>query len=132
MMRVLANPGRWLRCRRALSRSERGLWGLLIGGSRMPAAGGPAQGPEGPNRVCARVRSWGGGGGPEEAGEFAGDGDGDDVVRLAALAHVVVGFVQTSLGAVGDLNDVVGLAVLAAREHQSDRGAAHVVPGGLD
>jgi hypothetical protein len=48
-------------------------------------------------------RSWGGGGGPEEPRQFAGDGDGGEVVGLAALAQAGVETVQSVLGAPGDL-----------------------------
>jgi hypothetical protein len=65
----------------------------------VPAAGGLARENRGsePLSVTA-VRSWRGGGGPEEAGQFAGDGDGRDVVRLAAVAQAVVDAVQAMLG----------------------------------
>jgi hypothetical protein len=71
--------------------------------------------PEGPVRYVARIRSWGGGGGPEEAGEFAGDGDGGDVVGLAALTHPVVDLEEPVLSAPGDLQDVIGLPGLTVR-----------------
>src|ERR671918_2296712 len=80
-MRGLATPLPCLRRRRALSRNGRGLVGLPIAQSRVPAACGPA-----PTR--AGGCGWGlvgHGGGPEEAGEFARDGDGGDVAGLTAL-----------------------------------------------
>src|SRR5580765_5025739 len=98
-MRGLATPLPWLRRRRALSRNGRGPAGLPIGQSRVPAAVGPA-----PARAggCGSG-SVGGGGGPEEAGELVGDGDGADVAGLAAGAQAAVEAVEAVLGAPGDL-----------------------------
>ena len=92
--------------------------GLLIAESRVPAAWWP--GAARPTGGLSAVRSWRGGGGPEEPGELARDGDGGDVVRLAALAQAVVEAVQAVLGAPGDLQDVVGLAGLAVGERGAD------------
>ena len=64
------------------------------------------------------------GGGPEEAGEFAGDGDGGDVAGFAACAQAVVEAVEAVLGAPGDLEHVRGLALLAvARAWRRSRGS---------
>ena len=73
-----------------------------------------------------------GGGSPEEAGQFAGDGDDGHVGVFAAAAHRVVDAVQALLGAVGDLQDVVGLPGLAIAQGGADPRRAAVVPGGLD
>lgn len=83
---------------------------------------GPA--PRPPEPVLLLARSVGGGGGPEEAGEFAGARDDSDVVRLAAGAHPVIEAVQAMLASVRDLKDVLGLAVLAALERGADPGLA--------
>jgi hypothetical protein len=72
------------------------------------------------------------GGGPEEAGEFACDGDGRDVAGLAAFAEALVEAVQPSLGAQRDLDDVVGLSRAAFGERDTRPGLGQVVPGGLD
>src|SRR3954463_4943512 len=67
-------------------------------------------------------------GGPEEAGELAGDGDGGDGRALAVVGEGVVAVVQAQLGAPGaggDFGRHVGLAARAA-------GSVAVVPGGLD
>ena len=74
----------------------------------------------------------GGGGGPEEAGEFAGDSDDDHVVWFAAGAYAVEHVVQAVLGAVGDREDVLGLAVLAAVERRADPWWTGVVRGRFD
>src|SRR5713101_8427617 len=109
MMRGLATPLPWLRRRRALSRNGRGRCGLPIVRSRVPAAVGPA-----PARAggCER-ESVGRGGRPEEAGEFASDGDGADVAGFSACAQTAVEAVEAVLGAPGDLEHVRGLALLA-------------------
>lgn len=99
----------------------------------MPAAVGPAPGTSDRQPLwVAVVRSWCDGGGPEEAGQFAGDGDGDDVAGLAALARAAVGAVQAVLGAVCDLQDVGGLAGLAVGQRGADARRAQVVPGRFD
>jgi hypothetical protein len=54
--------------------------------------------------------------GPEEAGEFAGDGDGGDVAGLAACAEALIEAVEPTFGAVGDLEDVVGLPGASGRD----------------
>jgi hypothetical protein len=72
------------------------------------------------------------GGGPGEAGELAGDGDGGDVARLAARAQAGVLAVEAVLGAPGDLEHVRGLALLAVSERRPGPGRAQVVPGRLD
>src|SRR5439155_23623738 len=105
--------GHWLRRRRARARNGRRLVGLPIALSRVPAA--VARRP--PDRTerlrLARVRSWRGGGGPQEAGELARDGDGGDVGGLVPLAQAALEAVQAVLGAPGDGQHVVGLAGLA-------------------
>ena len=72
------------------------------------------------------------GGGPEEAGEFAGDSNGGDVAGFAALAEALVEAVQAPLGTAGDLDDVAWLPGAALGDYRSGAGAAHVLPGGLD
>ena len=74
----------------------------------------------------------GGGGGPEKAGQLAGAGDDGDVVRLAADAHGAIEAVQALLGAVGDREDVVGLAGLAVGKRRAEPLLAAVVPRQLD
>jgi hypothetical protein len=106
--------------------------GLLIAGSRVPAAMGPDAAPTDRAAVVGGVRSWGGGGGPAEAGELSGDRDRGDVVGLAALAEAVVEAVQSVLGAPGDLQDVVRRVLLARAQGDADPGLAGVVPRGLD
>jgi hypothetical protein len=81
-------------------------------------------------RLCLRL--VGHGGGPEEAGELASDGDGGDVARLAACAEAAVEAVQPSLCTEGDLEYVVGLAGAAFGERATFARAGQVVPGGLD
>ena len=49
------------------------------------------------------------GGGPEEAGEFAGGGDGRDIAWFAAAAKALLESVEAVLGAPGDLEDMRGL-----------------------
>ena len=68
------------------------------------------------------LRSVSHGGGPEEAGEFAGDGDGRDVARFAALAQALVEPVQAPLCAQGDLEHVVGLTGETLGERDTDAG----------
>lgn len=48
------------------------------------------------------------------------------------MAESGVGAVEAVLGAPGDLEDVVGLALLAVLECRADAGWALVVPGGFD
>jgi hypothetical protein len=72
------------------------------------------------------------GGGPEEAGEFAGDGDGGDVGRLAVCAQAGVESVQPVLGSPGDLEHVRGLSLLAVGDGRADSRLAQVVPGRFD
>jgi len=91
---------------------------VAVGPSRVPAAWGPA--PARPSRAGVSAWSWAGGGGPEEAGELAGDGDRGHVVRLAAFAQALVLAVEAVLGAPGDLQDVIGLARLAVVERDAD------------
>src|SRR6185503_15956873 len=74
----------------------------------------------------------GGGGGPEEAGQLTSAGDNDDIVWLAAGAHPSVDAVQALLGAVCDLKDVVGLALLAVGQRGAQSRRTAVVPGRLD
>ena len=69
---------------------------------------------------------------PEEARQLACAGDDGHVVRLAAGAHAVIDAVQPLLCSVGDLQDVVGLALLAVLEGRADPWVASVVPGRLD
>src|SRR5262245_57890822 len=91
----------------------------------MPAACGPAP---------ARAGGWwwglvGHGGGPEEAGEFAGDGDGGEVAGLVALAEALVEAVEAALCAQRDLDDVVRLARASFGERGSDARLRQVAPG---
>src|SRR5581483_2297214 len=70
---------------------------------------------------------------PAEAGEFAGDRDGNDAVGL--LAHVlelVPAGVQATLRAPRDVDHSGVLAALAALERFGDAGAALVVVGRFD
>jgi hypothetical protein len=97
----------------------------------VPAAVARRWGPS-RDRYLSAVRSWRGGGGPEEPGELAGDGDGGDVARLTPGAQAPVDAVQALLGAPGDLQDVIGLAGLAVLQGDPDPRLAGVVPGGLD
>jgi hypothetical protein len=53
-------------------------------------------------------------------------------MRLAAAAHAVVNPVQPVLGAVSDLQHMVGLALLAVAECRPDPWWASVVPSRLD
>ena len=69
---------------------------------------------------------------PEEAGKLAGARDDDHVVRLAAGAHAVVDAMQALLGAISDLQDMVGLTLLAVAEVHPDPRGTRVVPGRLD
>ena len=64
-------------------------------------------------------------GGPEEAGELAGDGDVDDGRALAVVGEVAVAVVQADLGLPGAIGRAAGPVV-------GRRGAVAVVPGGLD
>ena len=114
-----------------LTRNERGpRIGLLIEQSRVPAAWGP--GAPAPRPVGCWAGLVGGGGGPEEAGQFAGAGDDDDVVGLAAGAHALMDAVESLLGAVGDLQDVVWLAELAVGQCRAQAWLTGVVPGCFD
>ena len=76
--------------------------------------------------------SVGHGGGPEEAGEFAGDRHGGDVGGFAAFAQALVEAVEPALGAQSDLDNVVGLSGAAFCERDAWAWLAQVVPGGLD
>jgi hypothetical protein len=78
----------------------------------VPAALARRRGPS-VDRYVRAVKSWRGRGGPEEAGQFAGDGDRGDVGGFAARLEALVRAVQAVLGAPGDLQDVVGLVGLA-------------------
>jgi hypothetical protein len=70
---------------------------------------------------------------PAEAGEFAGDGNGNDRFAFAALGvQSLPDAVQSSLGLPGDLDDRGGLSVLAALQRLAFGGRAALVPGGLD
>ena len=60
------------------------------------------------------------GGGPEEAGEFARDGDGGDVGRLAVCAQAGVEAVEPVLGTPGDLEQMRRLALLAVGDRCPD------------
>jgi hypothetical protein len=85
------------------------------------------------NRRGARLDSVGAGDGPAEAGQLAGDGDGDDRAALGALrVEATPDAVQPLLGLPRDLDDVGALAVLAALERLAARRRLAVVPGGLD
>jgi hypothetical protein len=70
---------------------------------------------------------------PAEAGEFAGDGDGDRAGGLGAGVLVLApAGVEASLRAPGDVDDLGWLAALAALELGADRRVVLVVVGGLD
>src|SRR5215212_6292704 len=104
---------------------------LPIEESRVPAAVARHRIPR-RDRYLSAVKSWCGGGRPEEAGELPGDGDGGDVCGLAAGPHPPVDAVKPLLGPPGDLQDVVGLAGLAVFERDPDPRLACVMPGRLD
>jgi hypothetical protein len=86
---------------------------------------GEVVGSRGSGVGCAR-------GGPEEAGELAGDRDDDHVSGLAAVAHSSVDFEQALLAAVGDLQDVVRLPELSVLQGRAESRLTGVVPGGLN
>jgi hypothetical protein len=65
----------------------------------------------------------GGRGGPEEARQFAGARDDGDVVWLSAGFHLSVDAMDSLLGSVGDLQDVLGLPVLAVSSVAPIRGS---------
>src|ERR687898_1706355 len=70
---------------------------------------------------------------PAEAGQLAGDGDGDDRAALAALGvQALPAAVEALLGGPGDRQHVGGLSGLAALERLPLGRCAAVVPGGLD
>src|SRR5712692_10504057 len=69
---------------------------------------------------------------PDEAGELAGAGDDDLLLRLAAAGHPLPTLVEALLAAPGALDHRGVLAALAAGELVADRRAAARVPGGLD
>src|SRR5213596_247118 len=88
-------------------------------------------------RRLAREGGWlcglrGHRGRPEEAGERAGERDGDDVRRLAPLAEQSVEAVEAVLAAPGDLQHLGRLALVAGGERGADPRSAAVLPGGLD
>lgn len=70
--------------------------------------------------------------GPEEPGEFAGDGDRGDVGRFATRLEAFVNAVQAVLRFPRDLQDVVRLPLLAAEQRLPDPRVAGVVPSRLD
>ena len=79
------------------------------------------------------VRSVKGCGLPEEGGELAGAGDGDDAGGLPSLlAQVLPALVEPLLGTPGDGDYARVGALLSALEHGPDRPSAAVVVGGLD
>ncbi len=132
-MRGLGTPGPGfvLPAVRCLGTSVTRRWALLIAASRVPAADGPAPRPT--DREAVGRGSVGGGGGPEEAGQLAGAGDDGDVVVACRGPHRVrLTRVQALLGAVGDRQDVVGLAGLAVGQRRAEPRLAAVVPGRLD
>src|SRR5439155_26606706 len=69
---------------------------------------------------------------PDEAGELAGAGDDDLLVRLAAAGHPLPALVEALLAAPGALDHDRVLAALAAGELVADLRPAARVPGGLD
>jgi hypothetical protein len=73
-----------------------------------------------------------GGCGPAEAGELASCRDRDQGGVFAALAEPLVEAVKAVLGAPGDVEDVVGLALLAVLECHADAGWSLVVPCRFD
>src|SRR5204862_7477246 len=72
------------------------------------------------------------GGRPEKARELARDGDRRHARTLAALAHPRVQTVEAVLRAPGDLEHVIGLAVLPVPERDADPRRVRAVPGGFD
>jgi hypothetical protein len=69
---------------------------------------------------------------PEEARQLAGTRHDGHVVCLAAAPHTVIDPVQPVLGAVSDLQNMIGLALLAVAERYPDPWVSPVVPGCLD
>ncbi len=94
-------------------------------GLRLDLTGPPEQAAVGRGLV-------GHGGGPAEAGEFAGDGDGRDVAGFTACAQPLGEAVEPSLRAQRDLDDVVGLTGAPVGERGADARAHDVLPGRLD
>ena len=90
--------------------------------SRAPAPGGPAPGPELDRYALGAVESWRGRRAPEEAGELARDGDRGDVRGLAARLEALVDSMQAVLRLAGDVQDVVGLPIVAAEQRLADPG----------
>lgn len=84
---------------------------LLIDSSRVPAAFGPAPWTRDQEGCCRGL--VGGRGSPQEAGQFTSARDDGHVAGLPAGAHLLVDAVEALLGAVGDLQDVSGLPLLA-------------------
>jgi len=71
-------------------------------------------------------------GGPQEAGEFAGDRSHDVLFRFAAGGETSVASGEALLGLPGDGDRRLGRALLATPEVVSDKGMVAIVPGGLD
>ena len=69
---------------------------------------------------------------PDEAGEFAGAGDDDLLVWLAAGGHPLPALVEPLLAAPGAFDYRCVLAAVAARELLADGRPPARVPGGLD
>ena len=71
-------------------------------------------------------------GGPEEAGELAGDGGGGDGRALAVVGEVAVAVVQADLGLPGARGTAGGTSSASAPVRRGSAWWVLVVPGGLD
>ena len=132
-MRGLVTPGPWFLLQLArVYRSGVAPRGLPIAPSRVLAASRPGTPTSRPDAWCGKVWSGSDSGSPQEAGQLTGTGHGDHVVGLAPRAHPCVDAMDPVLGSVGDLKDVIGLALLPAGQPLSDARWASVLPGGLD
>lgn len=118
------------RCRLALSRNGRG-WvaahrAIVRAGVEVCPAPVPPAG-----RVSARGLGRCGCR-PAEARQLTRGGDGGHGGVFSALSQPVVDSVEAVLGAPGDLEDVVRLALLTVLESRADPGWALIVPGRFD
>lgn len=116
----------------AVEATATGLTGRPVVDPCVPADCGCPAPPYASGRVAVRSSRLCGGGGPDEAGELAGDGDVDHVRWLLVRAQASVDAVQAVLGTPRDLQDVVGQPFVTAGERDTDARLAEVVPGRLD
>src|SRR3954447_25873408 len=75
---------------------------------------------------------WVGGGGPEEAGQFAGARDVGDVAVDAAFGEALAELVEASLAAPGDLADGGFDTVLSLAQGAAEAWRSGAVPGCFD